>query len=361
MKEKNPMDKKTRLETAFNLENPDRPPILGGWLAAPNHIQTITGCSEDEYWDDPFSWGVNAEQILGSDGVIDIFEPVTRGEFRIVDGQIMEERDHMTMEVVLANIESLPTSEEQLDTFDEDAAYIEFIAEYQTNQAQLGDLVYCPADWYLIPKVIPGWEYGYENAMLVIGMYPDHARKFIDYGVGLGRQHSILRARAIREGILPRAVFTGEDLCDQRGPMVSPNFLRQEYFPKVEYVFEPLLEAGARIVWHCDGNYTKLLEDVLSVGVNGLQGFQRECNMDLEWIVNKRACNGDPLLIYGPMSVTKTLPFGTPHDVRSEVEWAMNTCRDKASLVFFTSNTLTPDIPLENIQTLWQTVQECHW
>lgn len=334
---------------------------MGGWLAAPNHIQTLAGCTEDEYWEDPFYWGVKAEQILGSDGVIDIFAPVTRGEFRIVDGQIMEERDHMSIDAVLADIESLPTSEEQFDAFDEESASAKCIVDYQAKQTQLGELVYCPADWYLIPKAIPGWEYGYENAMLIIGMYPDHACKFIDFGVGRGRQLAIFRARAIHEGILPRAVFTGEDLCDQRGPMVSPIFLRQEYFPKLEYVLEPLLEIGAKIVWHCDGNYTKLLDDVLATGVNGLQGFQRECDMDLEWIVNKRARNGDPLLIYGPMSVTKTLPFGTPQDVQAEVEWAMNTCRDKASLVFFTSNTLTPDIPLENIQTLWRTVQESHW
>ena len=355
------MDKSKRLKTAFDLDYPDRPPIMGGWLAAPNHIQTLTGCSEDEYWSDPFYWGVKAEQILGSDGVIDIFAPVTRGEFRIVDGQIMEDRDHMPLDVVLVDIEALPSSQEQLEAFDEVAAYAEFIAEYQAQQAKMGDLLYCPSDWYLIPKAIPGWEYGYENAMLVIGIYPDHARKFIDFGVGRGRQLAILRARAIRDGILPRAVFTGEDLCDQRGPMVSPEFLRKEYFPKVEYVFEPLLDAGAKIVWHCDGNYTKLLDDVLATGVNGLQGFQHECDMNLEWIVEKRARNGDPLLIYGPMSVTRTLPHGSPEDVKAEVEWAMNVCRDKASLVFFTSNTLVPDISLENIQILWQTVLESHW
>lgn len=355
------MDKRARLATAFNLELPERPPILGGWLAAPNHIQSLTGCTKDEYWDDPFSWGVRAEQTLGSDGVIDIFAPITRGEFRIVDGQIMEERDHMPLDAVLADIEALPSSQEQLDAFDEEAAYAEFIAEYQAKQALLGDLLYCPSDWYLIPKAIPGWEYGYENAMLVVGMYPAHARRFIDFGVGRGRQLAILRARAIREGILPRAVFTGEDLCDQRGPMVSPRFLRQEYFPKVEYVLEPLLEAGARVVWHCDGNYRRLLDDVLATGVNGLQGFQRECDMDLQWIVERRARNGDPLLIYGPMSVTKTLPHGTPEDVRAEVEWAMNVCRDKASLVFFTSNTLVPDIPLDNIRALWDTVLNSGW
>ena len=262
----------------------------------------------------------------------------------------------MPLEAVLADIEALPSSEAQFDMFDVEASYAQFVTEYQAKQAQLGDLLYCPSDWDLIPKAIPGWEYGYENAMLVIGIYPDHARKFIDFGVGRGRRLAISRARAIQEGILPRAVFTGEDLCDQRGPMVSPAFLRREYFPKLEYVLEPLVEAGAKIVWHCDGNYTRLLDDILAVGVNGLQGFQRECDMDLEWIAEKRARDGDPLLNYGPMSVTKPLPHGTPEDVRSEVEWAIGACRDKASLVFFTSNTLTPDIPLENIRMLWDVV-----
>ena len=129
----------------------------------------------------------------------------------------------------------------------------------------------------------------------------------------------------------------------------------------MEYVLQPLLEAGARVVWHCDGDYRRILDDVLATGVNGLQGFQRECGMDLEWIVEKRARNGDPLLIYGPMSVTRTLPHGTPDDVRAEVEWAANVCRDKASLVFFASNTLVPDVPLQNIQALWDTVLDSHW
>jgi hypothetical protein len=43
-----------RLKTAFSLQKPDRPPILGGWLAAPNHVQALTGCSEQQYYDDPY-------------------------------------------------------------------------------------------------------------------------------------------------------------------------------------------------------------------------------------------------------------------------------------------------------------------
>ncbi len=171
----------------------------------------------------------------------------------------------------------------------------------------------------------------------------------------------MLHARAIGEGIHPRAILTGEDICTQRGPMVSPAYLRREYFPRLEYVLEPVVEAGAKVVWHCDGDWRPVLDDVLACGVGGLQGFQRECGMDLEWIMDRRTRDGDPLLIFGPMSVTTTLPHGTSEEVCAAVRWAMDVCRDKASLVFFTSNTITPDVPLENIQVFWQTVLESAW
>lgn len=77
-----PSSARARLEAAFDLRQADRPPILGGWLAAPAHIQALAGCSEDEYWTDPFVWGLAAERALGSDGVITVFVPVARGAYR---------------------------------------------------------------------------------------------------------------------------------------------------------------------------------------------------------------------------------------------------------------------------------------
>jgi hypothetical protein len=41
----------TRLKKTFSLEKADRPPILGGWLAA--RSTSATACSADEYWSDP--------------------------------------------------------------------------------------------------------------------------------------------------------------------------------------------------------------------------------------------------------------------------------------------------------------------
>ena len=167
--------------------------------------------------------------------------------------------------------------------------------------------------------------------------------------------------RAINEGIHPRAILCGEDICGQTGPMVSPDFLRREYWPLVEYCFEPLLAVGGKPIWHCDGDVRPILDDILASGVGGLQGFQPECGMELEWIRKRRTDKGDPLVIYGPMPVTTLMNCGTPDDMRAEVKRAMDLCRDEASLVFFTSNTITPDIPYENVLAYWQAVQDSSW
>jgi hypothetical protein len=261
----------------------------------------------------------------------------------------------------LEEIASLPTPEEIEAEFDEKAAYAEYVTEFRSMQTQCGDIVWCPADWWVIPKALWYHEYGYETSLTALALYPDRYRKLIQVSATQGRHRAILRARAIREGISPRALLTGEDLCSQKGPIASPDYLRREYFPLLAYALEPLIDVGAKIVWHCDGNYRPLLDDVLACGIGGLQGFQRECGMELEWIVDLRTRDGDPLLIFGPLSVTTTLPHGTPEDVRAEVYRAVDVCRNKASLVFFTSNTINPDVPLENIQTYWRTVRESQW
>ena len=355
------MDKWTRLHSAFDLNYPDRPPILGGWLAAPGHIQTLTGCTEDEYWDNPVFWGLEAEKQLDSDGVIVVFVPVSRGEYRCVDQQVLDERAVYTVDRVLEDIDSMPDAEELRSSFDEESMYRRFLSEHQECQRQCGEIVWCPADWELIPKALWYHEYGYEAALMTLALYPDRYRKLIEYSAERGRQRASVRARMIQEGIHPRAILTGEDLCSQQGPLVSPVFLRREYWELVEYALEPLTDIGAQIVWHCDGNYKPLLDDVLACGIGGLQGFQRECGMELEWIRDLRTRDGNPLLIFGAMSVTETLPHGTPQDVREEVRRIMDLCRDRCGLVFKTSNTITPDVPLENVLAYWRAVHESVW
>jgi len=47
-------------------------------------------------------------------------------------------------------------------------------------------------------------------------------------------------------------------------------------------------------------------------------------------------------------------PYGTTAEVRADVRRAMDLCKGKAALVFFVSNTMNPDVPLENILACWE-------
>jgi len=356
------MTKRERLEAALDLRKPDRPPILGGWLSAPGHIQALTGCSDDAYWEDRVGWALAAERVLDSDGIVETFVPRKRGDYRCVDHALFELRHQHTEESVLAFIEKLNSPERTKAGFDEEAAYPEFARNVNDWNARCGDdLVWCGADWEIIPRALSVNKFGYEAALMTMATHPDAWRRMMQVTAEWARAESVLVARTIREGLRPKAVLTGEDICTQRGPMASPAFLRREFWPLLEYAIEPLVACGAKVIWHCDGDVRPLLDDLLATGVAGLQGFQRECGVELEQIVKRRTRTGDPLIIFGPMSVTTTLPLGSTADVRAEVRRAMDVCRDEASLVFLTSNTINPDCPLDNIRAYWDEVRNSRW
>lgn len=138
--------------------------------------------------------------------------------------------------------------------------------------------------------------------------------------------------------------------------MINPDFLEKYFAPLLKYGLEPLLEVGCKPVWHCDGDYRLILDMLLDCGVQGFQGFQPECGMTIDFIVTKRTREKNPLLIFGPISVTTELPVLTPEEIKRKVRFAVDVCRGNADLALFTSNTITPDVPIENIRAMYEAI-----
>ncbi|MFV1980789.1 MAG: hypothetical protein ACC655_06510 [Rhodothermia bacterium] len=350
------MTRRERLEAVFSLEQADRTPILGGWIAAPGHIMELTGTSRAQYWHDPVGVSIEAYHALGVDGLIDVFVPKD-GDYRCVDHEnFFVSAGRMTLEEALADIEALPDANETERQFDLELEYANFRDRLVERQAECGDMLWMPAQWDASSKIAWYGRYGYENFFYVVGAYPEHARKLMEVGGARGRCQSLLLARAVREGIYPSAVLLGEDICDQNGPMVSPAFLQEYFAPQLEYAIEPLLDVGCRPVWHSDGDVRRILDILIGAGIQGFQGFQSECGVLLEDLVRMRTRDGDPLLIFGPLSVTTELPVLDEEAIAAKVDEAIETCRGRASLVLFTANTINPDIPLANVVAMSRAV-----
>ena len=81
--------------------------------------------------------------------------------------------------------------------------------------------------------------------------------------------------------------------------MCSPVYLREHYWPHAKYSLEPFVEAGIRLICHCDGNVMPLVDDFVGAGFSGFQGFQYECGVDPYLLAGKRSLRGEePLFLF---------------------------------------------------------------
>ena len=80
--------------------------------------------------------------------------------------------------------------------------------------------------------------------------------------------------------------------------MVSAELLDNHYWEWAKYALEPLCDAGIKPICHCDGNVMPVMDRILEVGFQGLQGFQEELGVNLSELVKLRTHGGEPLLFF---------------------------------------------------------------
>ncbi len=303
---------------------------------------------------DPVAASIEAYRKLGTDGLIHIYVPKNTEDFRFVDKGDYWHTQGVSVEDALDLIAKRPDADQVEGAFDFEAAYRAFTEELTFNQARCGNMLYMPAQWDNIPKILWSDLLGYELFLTMVGLHPESVARLIEASAVQAYLRNKVLARAIKRGLYPNAVMFGEDICNQRGLMVSPAFLEKYYLPKLAYSLQPLLEVGCRPVWHSDGNILPVVDLLIACGIQGFQGFQTECGVNLESIVSRRTREGKPLLIFGPLSVATELTSLTPEGIRRKVAEAIQICRGKADLAIFTSNTINPDVPLENIYAMYE-------
>ena len=349
-----------RLDTVFDLRQPDRTPVLGGWIAWPKHIMAIARVDADTYWADPQAVSIDAYRRLGTDGLISIFVPANRKGFRNVNAETYAHADTgQSLEDAVAEIDAMDGAEQIAAGFDLEKAFDGSRSSLAEHQQRCGEMVWMPATWGAAAAISWYSKFGYQNFFTIIGLYPNRARKLVEIGGANGLSYARVIAREIEQGLRPRVLLLGEDICTQRGPMLSPKFMRDEWLPHLKRGLAPIIEAGGRPVWHCDGDVRLMLDMLIEAGVKGLQGFQPECGLTIDDAARLRTRDGEPMIIFGPLSVTTELPVCSPEEIRRKVRHAIKVCRDNgAGLCLFTANTINPDVPLENLYAMYEAARE---
>jgi hypothetical protein len=196
--------------------------------------------------------------------------------------------------------------------------------------------------------------WGYVNYLLTIALYPEAARRYFAYSGEQARLHNLAIVRAVEKYGLAPFVYGGQDICFNDGPIVSLKTLDELYFPALQGAVQPLHEAHIGIIWHCDGDVRPIATTLLErIGVQGFQGFQEETGCTLAHMAGLRTCDGQSPILWGSISVTTTLPFGSVSDVQHDVERCFQTAGPTGFALASTSSIL-PETPLANILALYE-------
>jgi uroporphyrinogen-III decarboxylase len=145
---------------------------------------------------------------------------------------------------------------------------------------------------------------------------------------------------ALAESEAP-VVMIHDDMVWASGAIFRPAWYRRYVFPNYTKLLAPLREAGKRIMFTSDGNFTRFIDDIAATGVSG---FVFEPMTDLNYIVEKY---GQTHVIVGNAD-TRILLSGTREEIRAEVERCMTLGRNCPGFFMAVGNHIPPNTPVES-------------
>ena len=183
---------------------------------------------------------------------------------------------------------------------------------------------------------------GMDNVLADYLINPDVLNAIYDKLYALYREMALRMARA---GVDMIGV-TG-DIAMQDRIIMGPDSWRRVDKPRMAELIAACraVKPDVRLFIHSDGDITDLMDDLVEIGFDVINPIQPECMDPVE--VKRRW--GDRITLHGGVSLQRTLPFGTPEEVRREVEDLIRDCGYNGGLIVFPSNVIQPDTSVENI------------
>jgi hypothetical protein len=216
-----------------------------------------------------------------------------------------------------------------------------------------GDISMVPATWMKRPKGIRDIEEWYVSTV----SRREYVRRVFERQCEIGLENLERIRAAVGERVAVLFV-TGTDFGTQTGPFISPETYRDLYQPFHKAVNDWV---HAHTQWktftHSCGSVVKLLPDFIEAGFDILNPVQcSAAGMDAKTLKERF---GDRIVFWGGgVDTQRTLPFGTPEDVRREVRERIATFAPGGGFVFSTIHNVQAKVPVANLRALYDAVKE---
>lgn len=148
----------------------------------------------------------------------------------------------------------------------------------------------------------------------------------------------------------------GDDIGAQKSMLISKELWRKWLKPRLLEVITAArnIKPDIHIFYHTDGKVDPIIPELIEIGIDILNPVQPEC-MDVYELYREF---GKYLSFWGTIGTQTTMPFGTVGQVQEVVRERIEKMGRFGGLVLGPTHTLEPDVPWENIVTLFKTINE---
>jgi uroporphyrinogen decarboxylase len=135
------------------------------------------------------------------------------------------------------------------------------------------------------------------------------------------------------------------DIAYKQRLMFGKTTFRQfGFFDDVARICAACHDAGLVVIFHSDGYFMDIVDDLIAAGIDGLNPIEKAAGMD---VYELRRRYPETILV-GGLDVTHLLVEGSPDDVRAETRRMIDETGADGRLLIGSSTELEDNVPLAN-------------
>jgi uroporphyrinogen decarboxylase len=148
----------------------------------------------------------------------------------------------------------------------------------------------------------------------------------------------------------------GDDYAGNTNLLISPAMFRRFIKPCIERLVNVIKEdnPNAKVMLHSDGALTKLLPDLISLGIDVIHPLEPLAATDIPAIKEQF---GKQVSFLGGIDISHAMP-GTRQEVIAETKLRISQLATGGGYILAPSNHLQADVPTENVVTLFKAAHE---
>jgi uroporphyrinogen decarboxylase len=147
-------------------------------------------------------------------------------------------------------------------------------------------------------------------------------------------------------------VHFGDDWGQQQGLQMGPRLWHEFLKPELARMYAAVRAHGKYVSIHSCGDVDELFDDLVEIGLNCFNPFQPEV-MDVTALIPRYRGR---LAFFGGLSTQRTLPYGTPDDVRRETQHLLDLGAEGGYLLS-PAHSVPKDVPVANMVAFIETAQ----